>query len=295
MNLEEKLVRGIESMPMLPSVLVKLLSTSPDRDDYFESIVGLAEGDPGLSLKILKAANSAASAPIKKIESLNSAVLRIGTRQTTSLITSLMMAKVFNPKSADELQIWFHSLQVAVGSRMIVRLSCDKALDAEAAYLAGQFHDIGRLVLHTVDEDHFAVIDEKDFVNGRELLDAEIEVYDGLTHAELGFRVCKHWQLPASLGNIVRHHHLDYHPNLQPTEETKYIAAVALADQISMHLLENGRYEKMAQEEVEALFKRPGLEGFQKLLGVDAEQLMDIIEAIDNDTGRIARVAGLSY
>ncbi len=295
MNMEEKLIAAIESLPMLPTVLVKLFSTSPEQDDYFESIVGLAEADPGLSLKIIRSSNSAASAPVKKIDSLPTAVLRLGAKRTVSLITSLMMAKVFNPKDPNEMDIWIHSLQVAAGARLIAALSKDASLDPEAAYLAGQFHDIGRLVLHAIDDQHFSVINERDFPNNDQLLQAEIDIYDGMTHVELGFRVCEHWKLPDLIAGTVRDYRTAFDHNTPRTVEAKYIAAVVLADQISQQLFADDSYMQMGREQLTEFFEGASLTAYRAMLGLNAAQLVDLIEEISTDASRIASAAGITY
>lgn len=291
--MQDKLSATIESLPVLPTVLVKLFSSSPEQDDYFENIVSLAESDPGLSVKIIKSSNSAASAPVTKIESLPAAVVRLGAKYTVSLITSLMMAKVFSPRSGVELDLWCHALQVAAGARKIVRLSRDATLDPETAYLAGQLHDVGRMVLQMVDEDYLSVIDEADFADPEQLLAAERVRYHDQTHTAVGFQVCRHWQLPETVADAVREHHSWYNNQGGTAPVHKYIAAVVLGDQISLHLLRNNRFQQMEQGEIVNFFSGNSLSGFMKLLGVDASALAGTLTSISEEAENIAGVAGI--
>ena len=49
-------------------------------------------------------------------------------------------------------------------------------------------------------------VDESHWETPEQLIEADVEVYE-FTHSELGYRACARWQLPETIGEIVRLHH----------------------------------------------------------------------------------------
>ncbi|MFK7894459.1 MAG: HDOD domain-containing protein [Myxococcota bacterium] len=65
-------------MPVLPGVIVRLVSLSPNGEAYFDEVLSLAVTDPPLAARIISAANAADSSPVCPIETLRDAVARLG-------------------------------------------------------------------------------------------------------------------------------------------------------------------------------------------------------------------------
>lgn len=68
-----ELERKLEGLPLLPAVVSEVLSLS-NSDDYFDRLLRLAECDPPFAVSVLRCANSASSAPVSAIVSLEQAV-----------------------------------------------------------------------------------------------------------------------------------------------------------------------------------------------------------------------------
>lgn len=177
--------RAIDDLPMLPSAVSELMSLSISDDSFFEKVKVLAEQDPTFTARLIKVANSAASAPISQITSISHAVSRIGTRQIKGLITAYAVSKIFIPSNSSELNLWVHSIQVAVASQSIAQMATRLKIAPEQAYLCGLLHDIGRFILFNKVPDGPVRIDETDWESPEKLLEIEKEIC-GLTHAALG-------------------------------------------------------------------------------------------------------------
>ena len=68
----------VSDLPILPTILVELLSIPLDDKDYFNKIEKLAERDPPLALKIIQLSNTAKQAAVKPIRSIKDAIVGLG-------------------------------------------------------------------------------------------------------------------------------------------------------------------------------------------------------------------------
>ena len=232
--------KRLQVLPLLPSVVARLLALSPNDEDYFEKVLTLAEEDPPLALRIIKLSNSASSAPINPITSLQGAIARIGANEIGNLITSMAVMRVFMPSTQGERNLWIHAIQVAVASRLIARTSSSLKVNPEQAYLCGLLHDIGRFVLFEGAPKELATVDETDWTTPKQLVDVELEIY-GFDHAELGWRVCRKWSLPETINTVVKHHHVYDLPEQLSRDVTlaNLIRVVQMADFFSVFVMLN--------------------------------------------------------
>jgi HD-like signal output (HDOD) protein len=133
------------------------------------------------------------------------------------------------------------------------------------AFSAGLIHDVGKLVL-----DRY-VLDRKEEFNrltagGRNSMLAAEQRLLGLDHAEIGFEVCQHWNIPEAISQAIRHHHT---PSNSQQDKLAYIVFIAnsIANMVeSMEETEG----TMAQME--------GIEGFMYMIDDDALAFLDLSE-----------------
>ncbi len=192
--------RRMESLPMLSTVVSRLLALNSDDEHYFEQVLSLSQEDPGFAVHLIKMSNSATLASVEPIVSLRDAVVRLGTRNISSLITSLALLRVFEPSSQKVKELWLHAIQVAITARVIACTTTAFNVNPEHAYLCGLLHDIGR----------FSQVSGG---NEKNKLDSDtgynIEQDNAFVHASLGARICQTWALPEILCHVVEFHH-DY-------------------------------------------------------------------------------------
>lgn len=248
--------RAIDDLPMLPSAASELMSLSISDDSFFEKVKVLAEQDPTFTARLIKVANSAASAPISQITSISHAVSRIGTRQIKGLITAYAVSKIFIPSNSSELNLWVHSIQVAVASQSIAQMATRLKIAPEQAYLCGLLHDIGRFILFNKVPDGPVRIDETDWESPEKLLEIEKEIC-GLTHAALGGYAAKKWGLPREITNVITNHHLYHYLTLTPEEEkeSRLVQIVQMADYLSIILMKTPDILSYPPEELQELIE----------------------------------------
>jgi len=246
---ENELERKLEQLPLLPAVVTELLSVSPDDEDYFDRLLHLAQRDPPFAVRVLRCANSAASAPATPVVSLHQAVMRLGTQQCAGLVLALAVIKVFVPHSNAQRFLWIHSLQTALFAQMFSQRLLALRTRSEEAYVCGLLHDIGRFVQFEGAPADLAMIDDKHWASTKELVDVERGTL-GYDHALLGWHACKKWSLPESIGEVVRRHHEPPPTRFQAPLEL--LNVVQWADVLSTTLMRNPALIGASPEELGA-------------------------------------------
>ncbi len=202
----DEIEKKIQALPLLPSVVARLLSLDANQDNYFDEVINLAQEDPAFALHIIKISNGAKDAPVDPILSIREAVVRIGTRNIASLVTSMAVIRVFTPTTNVEKNLWFHAIQVAVTARVIACTTSAFKVNPEHAYLCGLLHDIGRFMLFQKAKEAMNQVENAAWSFPEELVVLERQQY-GFNHCELGERICHKWDLPEVLSQVVKHHH----------------------------------------------------------------------------------------
>lgn len=227
-SLRKRLERRIDDLPVLPTVVGKLMALDREQENYFEEVLSLIEADPSFAARILAAANSASDAPRARITSVRRALTRLGSTRASNTILAVAVSRVFVPRDDWEKSLWRHSLQVAVALRTLIHASPRADIRTDEAYTAGLLHDVGRFVLFGEAPASLRRIDEGNWGCPTELIALEREIC-GLTHAEIGSLACQRWRLPEVLVAVVRRHH-DARPDPTRDEVAALVAAVQFAD-----------------------------------------------------------------
>ena len=98
---------------------------------------------------------------------------------------------------------WRHSVATAMVAEQVARWG---SLDHEFAYTAGILHDIGRVVLATIDAQAYGRLFERVFSQSSEMLRFEQELF-GVDHCQAGSQLASAWQLPDEFTDVTLHHH----------------------------------------------------------------------------------------
>lgn len=168
------------ALPAMPKVAARAFTLLRKRDFSVGEVAAVIESDPVVAARLVHLANSVVFATLSKLESVQACVARLGARELAFFLmetAAKQLVECHDPRIAQICDgLWEHSLAVAVLSHDLVEAL--PGMDAEAAYLSGLLHDIGRPVVAEM------------------LLDAEGRL--------LGKRV-DHWIMPSKwLGIIMR-------------------------------------------------------------------------------------------
>jgi len=206
----------LDSLPSFSPVITKVITLAIDESDA-RHMAGIIEKDTALSAKILRVVNSPFFGLSRNISTLSRAVAILGLKVVKNLVLSLSLLKTFSGKNKEGFDydlFWEHSITVAAGAKLISEKSGYR--DAEEGFVAGLLHDIGILVLASLEpHDYKMVLDEvaECVENNREYDVTEIEVeMMGVSHPEVGAWLAKKWNLPEILELAIRYHHRTEYP-----------------------------------------------------------------------------------
>jgi HD-like signal output (HDOD) protein len=218
----ERLAKAIalaNALPPLSPLARHLLATiaSPGEGPSLSEVASWIEKDIMTSGKVLALANSALFARLVPTLSVRKAVMRLGINPLRNLIFHESMTRAWSqlPTPAQWSSIRFntHSIATAVFSEIIASALAPQYM--ELAFLAGLFHDTGRLVIAVLLHDNVEALEELNRHEHQDLEEVEKDLV-GFTHSEVSAIVARSWNLPPSLETAVRYHE---NPNADPARD----------------------------------------------------------------------------
>ena len=153
----DRLTQHLEALPLLPAIVVQLLSANARDEEYFEEVTRLIGLDPAFATRIMSYARSptfAGGVGSKPITRLRDALVRIGSTEAVNLVLASSAARVFIPRKDWERALWRHCLDTAELGKRVGTLLCGQAVDGDEVYLAGLLHDLGQMCIR----DSFGVV-----------------------------------------------------------------------------------------------------------------------------------------
>lgn len=227
----ERVVKTI-GLPPCPAVLTKLVREARSDDPDFGRLGQLVGSDVSLSAALLKTVNSPFYGLSTKANSIHQALLVMGLRNVTQLITGLLLRQAFavgtDPRMED---FWQYSSSVARVCACLARYV--RGVDRDVAYTFALFRDCGVPAMMSGFTDYEPGYARKNSTGGRLITEAEEEDF-GIHHAYMGYHLAKEWLLPDAIFHAVLWHH-DY-PALEaeraevPVSSAKLIALALAAE-----------------------------------------------------------------
>lgn len=201
----ERLERQEIDLPVLHPVALEVQQTI-GRDDYdVAEVAKLIIQDQALAGQLLKVANSAFFSGLRKVSTIDEAILRLGAKQVANLVVLVTQRRAYRSENQvinSQLDaLWKHAVACSMGARFLATRTGYANLEAEAL-LGGLLHDIGQLFLMHVMEE-VQVENKFDVAFSESLV---VEVLTGL-HAEHGYDLMKAWNIPDTYCVVARDHH----------------------------------------------------------------------------------------
>jgi HD-like signal output (HDOD) protein len=271
--------------PISPWAL-KLLSMSPDAEGNDARLRDLVASDPALLARVLGTANTRAFNPQgHEVADVGHAIRRLGSREVWRLATVLALGA--SSRIRPELRgarraLWTHSFTVAHAARMLAEAAGRPEANPDRTFVCGLLHDIGLMVLLTVEPDRcVAMLARLADPTAGTLADIEAEA--GLPpHARIGEAVCRRWGLPVDLAVLVGSHGR-VHPLDMPAEHRAVAAALELGHQVAERTSPSTQPPTAARRDDAPLLRT--------FLRIDATRLERIADAVREAGPRIAAVA----
>jgi len=233
---DEKLRRlagRMRTLPSFPTIYLEIVKAVESPGSGIDDIAAIIAQDPGITVKLLQVANSAAFGLQETISDPAQAVQQLGLSTVRSLILSAQVYASFNCQplpcfSADAL--WSHLNRCADLASRIMRCEHADPGDTEDAYTAGMLHDIGQLMLANslpAEFEKALLLAESEKIP---LPDAEMEIF-GATHTGLAAYLLGLWGLPAPIVEAVAFHHT---PEQSDLKEFSPLTAVHVANALCL-------------------------------------------------------------
>lgn len=217
-NIREQ-VESIDTLGTLPEAMTKIMELVRDPEASALDLAQEITRDPALTMKLLRTVNSAAYGLQRRILTVPDAVVVLGFNEVERLALSITVIDCLglNRESVCAMrQLWRHSLACSVAASVFELRFVTTMPSLRGVHVAGLLHDIGKAVLMQ----HFSrVYGEALRLAGEghwTICDAEREVLDGYTHADVGMWVAERWNLPHSLVLSIGGHH---EPDLEAIDE----------------------------------------------------------------------------
>jgi putative nucleotidyltransferase with HDIG domain len=223
----------VADLPPLSPLVRHLLATlySPADDISLSQLALWIEKDTLTAGRILALANSAYYARAEPIVSIRHAVSRLGLTAIRNLVTSMAMSRYWNriPTPAEWSTSRFnaHSIGVAVLSEMIA--ATIRADNAQVAFLAGLFHDVGHIGIAVLLRDDAYALKRSALRENVHQEQLELELL-GFSHSELSAAMVRSWNLPRVIEQAVQFHEAEIDCRRITHEDLELSGIVHLAD-----------------------------------------------------------------
>lgn len=208
--IHERIHTDAVQLPVFHHVALKLLNILSKEDFSMGQVAQIITEDQALASHVLRMANSAFFGGLSKVATIRDAIVRLGARQVTNIVTLVTQGQQY--RSKDKLMaaymqtLWKHAMGCALGAKWFAEKIGYKEL-AQEALIAGLLHDIGQLFLLKVLED--VQTSEPQVPLSKQVI---FEILQQL-HVEQGTILMQQWNLPDSYTAVVSQHH-------EPTYDT---------------------------------------------------------------------------
>ena len=229
-DIYQKILEDHQELSSLPQTLAEVIRITKDDRSSANDLAEIIMHDPALTTKVLRIVNSPFYGARSEITTLTQAVVTLGMRAVSALALSTSIYDITGrwQVTIDRVRFWRHSLEVAIGARLIAREVGYP--HPEEAFIAGLLHDIGILVLEKSFPEKFERL-WKQVASGEKLWELEEQTW-GTNHAKVGQFLLEQWHLPSILSEAVGHHHTGFTAQ-SADHEVRLIQIVALSKTIS--------------------------------------------------------------
>jgi HD-like signal output (HDOD) protein/signal transduction histidine kinase len=267
----------MEKLPSLPHILVKMLEICHDENADFQQISRIVAQDVAITGRVLALANSPLYYSASSVNSLERALLVLGTDTLKTLIITVAVQQFFANFGKQYVvylkRFWRQSLRCALLSKSFAALT-NFALP-EQAYLAGLLHNVGSLVLQSqFPERYHNMLDAMTDSGELGIVQAEEREF-GVNHCNLGAELLASWGLDQFTSDAVRYHH----ESLSQVRDAHHLVKLV---NLSAVLAED-----------EALGDNNSFLAADTLFGLTVPLTREIVLQIQTEVGRVAQSMGI--
>lgn len=206
-NAVRSLVAGY---PGFPPAVLQALNALADPTCSADRMAPLVSAIDRLPERVIAVANSAFFGPKHPILDLKHAQVMIGERQLRCLIVGAALRPMFGAYTGyghEPLGFWKHAIAVATAGLAIAQTYGLSGEECTQIYMAGLFHDTGKLVLSDLMARTNRRVDPRKTPSrapGLELLERQ---QLGVGHGYVGRLIAEHWGIDEPVQALIADHH----------------------------------------------------------------------------------------
>ena len=204
-TIKDRVMESMRDLPQLPVAVQKLLAVMRDENSSADDVTRVLSSDQALAGKVLKLVNSSFYGMSGEISTITRAVVVLGFSGVRNVAMGFGMVSALKKLGGlSASAFWDHALATAAGAQAMAS-QIKPAHDPEEAFIAGLMHDIGHVVLASAAAEEWQQAQSRVHA-GEDPVAVEKELL-GMSHASVGQRLMRYWQLPPPLQDAARWHH----------------------------------------------------------------------------------------
>lgn len=199
------ILKRIRDLPILNVEAYRLIDYCSKPTATFETLEGMVNNSPNLVGQIFRLANSAFYQRQKKPETLKDAIILLG-MGTLKQIFAQNFYQSLGKMLGTQTKVLDHGRDCARLAEFLGRSAGMSVTDIGKIRLGGLLHDIGQLFMAFSFPPQFEQAKRLSKSEKIPSYQAETKVF-GVNHQEVGAVLCKRWNFPDYMIQIVRTHH----------------------------------------------------------------------------------------
>lgn len=278
----EQITAKTGDLPPMPEVAMKVLKLLRNPNTTARTLQDTISADQGMTLQILKIANSALYGLKREVKTLSHAIMILGFNSIRSIVLASATKNLHSGKSMGlkEKLLWEKSIGCAFISRIIASKNSD--FDKEEAFIGGLMHNMGQTVFNTRFPDEYDSIIQQHYMEGIPVEMLEKQKF-GFSHNELGSAITAKWNLSENITQIILYY---LTPAMAPGEFQTLTALINLAHNLCLDLGVGVR----EPQPLNPTFLRSPLE----ILGIDMERFehwkKSLVNMLEENPGALTEI-----
>lgn len=213
---ELKRVLGDYDLPSFPSVVLQVMKELRSENASARSVAAVLQGDPGITVRLLKLVNSAAFGSARQTESVSQAVAILGMSQVESLVLAIGVQSVLPPSSHPgfEARRFWRAAARRAGTAQAFAARLHPTSRSQS-FTASLLQDMAVPLLSNSKPMRYGELLQEWHAGGGPLDELEKSEL-GCHHGEVASWLCHEWELPEPLAEAIGGHHGDPDLNCPP-------------------------------------------------------------------------------
>ncbi len=193
-------------IPPRPKILKQLDDIKQSGDNDILAIANIVKQDLGLASIVLHTVNTPLFGARQKISDISHAVILLGFDTIYAVVRACLLQQSFKQDACISLErFWDEAVQTAHFCKYI-GFETQFSEHIACLYTLGLFHDAGIAAMAIKYPNYKQTLEKANKDNGTNIVTNEFEQHQ-ITHAEVGYAICKTWELSDLICQAVSCHH----------------------------------------------------------------------------------------